>query len=87
MVRIKNSAAGDQPPGSKRKKLAGQTWVTVESVAGYCMVSTSTIRRWAKEGRLAAMKLPSGQLRISIADFKDFLKRYDMAVPEELEDL
>lgn len=87
MVRIMNSAAGDRPRDRRRKTLTGQTWVTVESVAGYCMVSSSTVRRWVKEGRIAALKLPSGQIRISIADFKDFLKRYDMAIPEELRDL
>ncbi len=84
MVRIKDGTSGDRPSGGRRKILAGQTWVTIESIAGYCMVSSSTVRRWVAGGRLAAVKLPSGQLRIRIADFKDFLKRYDMAVPEEL---
>ena len=84
MVRITNGIAGDRPSGSRRKTLTGQTWVTVESIAAYCMVSGSTVRRWVAEGRLAATKLPSGQNRIRIADFKDFLKRYGMAIPDDL---
>jgi excisionase family DNA binding protein len=48
------------------------------------MVSRSTVRRWINDGRLTAMKLPSGHFRVSIADFKDFLKRYNMPEPKEL---
>ncbi len=83
MVGIIEPMVSEQPR-RKRRKLAGQTSITVDSIAGYCMVSRSTVRRWIREGMLSAMKLPSGHFRVSIADFMEFLKRYDMQVPEEL---
>jgi excisionase family DNA binding protein len=61
-----------------------QTGITVKDIASYCLVSRSTVRRWAKDGRLSAMKLPSGHFRITVEDFRDFLKRYHMPIREEL---
>jgi len=58
--------------------------LTVKGVADYCLVSRVTVRRWIKGGKLSTIRLPSGHYRISIADFRDFLKRYDMPVKEEL---
>jgi excisionase family DNA binding protein len=58
-----------------RKNLANQDYVTMESIAGYCMVSTGTVRRWIKSGELRASQLPSGQYRVSLADLKNFLKQ------------
>jgi len=83
MVGIIEPMVSEQPR-RKRRKLAGQTSITVDSIAGYCMVSRSTVRRWIREGMLSAMKLPSGHFRVSIADFMEFLKRFNMPVPEEL---
>ena len=84
MVGMTAAMVGERPRQRKRRKLAGQTSITVDSIAGYCMVSRSTVRRWINDGRLTAMKLPSGHFRVSIADFKDFLKRYNMPMPQEL---
>jgi len=70
---------------TKRKKLEGQTYITVESIAAYCMVSRTTVRRWVLDGRLAAMKLPSGHFRVSMTDFRAFLERYNMPVAGELQ--
>lgn len=58
--------------------------VTVKDVADYCLVSRVTIRRWIKRGELSAIRLPSGHYRISIEDFRDFLKRYNIPISEEL---
>jgi len=58
--------------------------VTVKDIADYCLVSRITVRRWIKGGKLSATRLPSGHYRISIADFRDFLKRYNMPIKEEL---
>lgn len=58
--------------------------VTVKGVADYCLVSRVTIRRWIKRGELSAIRLPSGHYRISIEDFRDFLKRYNMPIREGL---
>jgi len=47
----------------------------------------STVRRWIKTGEMSAIRLPSGHYRVSIADFKDFLKRHDIPVREELNEI
>ena len=65
-------------------KIASQTSVTVQHIAGYCLVSRSTVRRWIKDGKLSAMKLPSGHYRVTVADFRAFLERYNMPIKEEL---
>jgi excisionase family DNA binding protein len=67
---------------TKRLKIESRTSVTVKGIANYCLVSESTVRRWIKDGKLSALRLPSGQYRISAVDFKKFLTRYDMLVKE-----
>ena len=64
--------------------VATQTWITVKSIASYCLVSRSTVWRWVKEGKLSAMKLPSGHYRVTVGNFRDFLRRYDMPIKEDL---
>ena len=61
-----------------------QQRVAVKDVADYCLVSRVTIRRWIRCSKLYAIRLPSGHYRISIEDFRDFLKRYNMPIREEL---
>ena len=69
---------------SKRAKLEGKVLVGVGSIASYCMVSPATVRRWIREGDLHATQLPSGQFRVSVEDFRDFLKRNNMPISDEL---
>jgi excisionase family DNA binding protein len=76
----------EQSREGRRQRLVGQTSIKVESIAGYCMVSRSTVRRWIQEGRLSAMKLPSGHFRVTVKDFKTFLVRHDIPFPAELND-
>jgi excisionase family DNA binding protein len=57
---------------------------TVNDVAEYCMVSGITVRRWIREGKLSALKLPSGHYRITRDDFKKFLECYDIPFREEV---
>ena len=57
---------------------------TVKDIAEYCLVSRMTVRRWIKDGKLSAIKLPSGHYRIYNAGFRDFLERYNMPIKEEL---
>jgi excisionase family DNA binding protein len=59
-------------------------WITVKNIADYCLVNRITVRRWVKDGKLAAMKLPSGHYRITVEDFRDFLGRYNMPIKEDL---
>ena len=58
--------------------------IKVKDVADYCMVNKITVRRWIKDGKLNAIKLPSGHYRISSAGFREFLERWDMPVNETL---
>ena len=58
--------------------------LTVKGVADYCLVSRVTVRRWIKGGKLSAIRLPSRHYRVSIADFRDFLRRNNMPIKGEL---
>ena|GEM_PF-821102 len=59
-------------------------WVSVGKVAKYCLVSPTTVRRWIKDGRLSAIRLPSGHYRITLVDFRDFLERWHIPVEDWL---
>jgi excisionase family DNA binding protein len=71
-------------PTTRRRTLDGQTYVAVESIADYCMVSRSTVSRWVKDGELSAIKLPSGHVRITVQNFRSFLKQHGMPVSKDL---
>jgi len=66
------------------RKARAKNWLSVGKIGEYCLVSTATVRRWIKTSELLAIRLPSGHYRVSIAGFKDFLKRHDIPVREEL---
>jgi excisionase family DNA binding protein len=68
----------------KQKTQYKEKHITVKDIAEYCLVSGITVRRWIKDGKLSAMKLPSGHYRITTAGFRDFLERYNMPIKEEL---
>ncbi len=59
-------------------------WLTVKGIGDYCMVSPGTVRKWIKDEKLAATRLPSSHYRVSIEDFRDFLRRNDMPLKEDL---
>ena len=75
-----------RPREQKKWKLAGESFITIQSIASYCMVSRTTVGRWIRDGRLSAMKLPSGHFRVSVSDFRDFLERHKMPIAKELLD-
>ena len=62
-----------QANSAKTLKIEKRTSVTVKGIANYCLVSECTVRRWIKDGKIATLRLPSGQYRVTAADFKDFL--------------
>ncbi len=68
--------------GAKKLNIESRTSVTVKGIANYCLVSESTVRRWIKDGKISSLRLPSGQYRVTAADFKDFLARYGMLSKE-----
>ena len=68
----------------KQKTQFNEKHIRGKEVADYCLVSGITVRRWIKDGKLRAMKLPSGQYRITIAGFREFLERYNLPIKAEL---
>ena len=54
--------------------------IKVKDVADYCMVNKITVRRWIKDGKLNAIRLPSGHYRISSVDFREFLDKWNIPV-------
>ena len=49
--------------------------IKVKDIVNYCMVDSVTVRRWIKDGKLDAMRLPSGHYRVNVVDFREFLKK------------
>ena len=47
--------------------------LTTSEAAVVCGVSDKSIRRWVDEGKLRHVRLPSGQLRFSVADLEAVL--------------
>lgn len=50
-----------------------QVHLTTPEAAARLGVGTSTLRRWAKEGRVRHVLLPSGRMRFDIADLDAYL--------------
>jgi len=69
---------------TKKSKIAIQSSVAASVIASYCLVSRSTVLRWIKDGKLSSLRLPGGHYRVTVEDFRDFLKRYNMPIKEEL---
>ncbi len=66
-----------------RKILFEHDFVTIKSISCYCMVSPCTVRRWIKDGKLNAIRLPGGHFRVTTQDFKDFLKQNNIPFNNE----
>ncbi len=60
-----------------------RSWLTVGKIGDYCQVNRATVRRWIKSGKLPAIRLPGGHYRVSTADFRNFLKRYEIPIRED----
>ncbi|RME47615.1 MAG: helix-turn-helix domain-containing protein [Chloroflexi bacterium] len=58
--------------------------LTTGDVARYCGASRMGVLRWIRQGRLKAYTTPGGHYRIRMADFRDFLERYDIPVDASL---
>ena len=52
--------------------------IKIKDIAGNCMVSQTTVRRWIENGQLRAFRLPSGHYRINRMDYRRFLEEYDI---------
>ena len=58
--------------------------IKVKDIANYCMVDSITVRRWIKDGKLDAIRLPSGHYRVNVADFREFLEKWNAPVDEDI---
>jgi len=59
--------------------------LTTGEAGKYCNVTHVTIIKWIKQGKLKAYRTPGGRFRIQPSDLIEFLHRYEMPVPEELQ--
>ncbi len=67
-----------------KKNLSRRDFVAIRSIGSYCMVSPTTVRRWIKDGKLHAIKLPGGHFRVTVQDLIDFLKQNNLPISDEL---
>ena len=63
-----------QPARGGTPREATQERIKIKDVAGNCMVSQTTVRRWIETGQLRAIRLPSGHYRINRVDYRRFLE-------------
>jgi excisionase family DNA binding protein len=59
-----------------------QKRIKIKDVANYCMVSKTTVRRWIENGKLRAIRLPSGHYRINQVDYRRFLESCEIPLGE-----
>ena len=57
---------------------------TTFEIAKYCHVTHRAVLKWVSAGKLKSYKTPGGHNRVHQEDFVEFLKEYDMPIPEEL---
>ncbi|MFA6003533.1 MAG: response regulator [Elusimicrobiota bacterium] len=62
-----------------------KTFTTFE-VAKICGVFHTTVINWVNKGKLKAHHTPGGHRRIELDNLLEFMKHYDMRIPENLTD-
>ena len=60
-----------------------EPFLTTKSIARYCHMSVTQIKRWILNGDLKAVQTPGGHYRITQEDFKDFLDRQGLPIVED----
>jgi len=58
--------------------------LTTGQVAAYCQVSTVTVWKWIKSGKLKAYTLPGGHYRVRLDDLRSFLLAHGMPLDPPL---
>ncbi len=58
--------------------------LTTGAIAKYCHVTHRAVLKWVESGKLKAYRTPGKHSRVSVDDFLEFLKEYNMPVPLEL---
>jgi len=59
--------------------------LTTGEIAKHCHVTHRGVLKWVESGKLKAYRTPGKHSRVSIEDFLNFLKEYNMPIPEELQ--
>ena len=65
-----------------KRKSVGFELLTTSDVAKYCGVTSVTVSRWIRRGKLRAYTTPGGHYRIRKQDFKEFLEASGLPVDE-----
>jgi excisionase family DNA binding protein len=60
-----------------------QAWLTRAQVATRLGVSTQTVYRWTREGRLPAYRGPGGQYRHKLEDIDAVIEKIPTDIPKE----
>ena len=58
---------------------------TTGQVARLSSVHVNVVKKWIADGLLHAYRLPAGHYRITRDAYLDFLRRYELPIPEELQ--
>lgn len=57
---------------------------TTEDLSRMLQVSKSTIKRWAKDGKLHCFRTPGGHRKFNQASIQEFISRYNYDVTNQL---
>lgn len=61
------------------------TPLTTSQIAAYCHMTPRSVNKWIEEGKIRSYTTPGGHYRVHPDDFRDFLKKYNMPMPPELQ--
>ncbi len=59
--------------------------LTSYDIAKYCDIAPRTAVQWISEGKIKAYRTPGNHFRVTIENFLEFLDKYNIPVPMELE--
>jgi two-component system response regulator VicR len=59
--------------------------LTTGQIAKYCHVTHRGVLKWVESGKLKAYRTPGKHSRVSVEDFIQFLKEYNMPIPAVLQ--
>jgi excisionase family DNA binding protein len=65
----------------------GEKTFTTFEVARLCGVFHTTVINWVNKGKLMARVTPGGHRRIPLSELVAFMKKYEMPVPSDIEDM
>lgn len=56
--------------------------LTTFDIAKHCNVTHRTVRQWISDGKLKSYRTPGNHSRVTFDDFKSFLAKYNMPIPD-----